>query len=379
MANITKRQTTQGTRYDVSWRLPDGTKRKRTFRIKGDAESYVKKLGGEELAGLVVDPNAGEARFESYAEWWLSTRLVKGRSLSPTTLQGYRALLRRNLNPTLGALALRRITPDTVRAWHSDLVSTAGHDQAAKSYRLLRAIMNTAVDDMRIGRNPCRIRGAGIERAVERPIIDAATILQIADVIIPRLRALVVLGGFGGLRTGEMLALTRSDVDLMHRTVRVRASVSEVTGAGRVVGAPKTDAGYRTVTLPRVAVEALDAHLAEYAQSGPDGVIFTARRGGPLRRAELSQEWRAAVAKVPGAPAGLHVHDLRHAGATMMARMPGVTTKELMSRIGHVSPRAALIYQHATAERDRAVADFLDAQIAASGPEPVAQVVELRQ
>jgi hypothetical protein len=43
--------------------------------------------------------------------------------------------------------------------------------------------------------------------------------------------------------------------------------------------------------------------------------------------------------------------------------MPGVTTKELMARIGHASPRAALRYQHATAERDRAIATFLDEQI----------------
>jgi hypothetical protein len=50
----------------------------------------------------------------------------------------------------------------------------------------------------------------------------------------------------------------------------------------------------------------------------------------------------------------------------MIARMPGVTTKELMSRIGHSSPRAALIYQHATAERDQAIADYLDEQVAAA-------------
>ena len=59
------------------------------------------------------------------------------------------------------------------------------------------------------------------------------------------------------------------------------------------------------------------------------------------------------------------MHDLRHHASTSMARIPGVTTKELMARIGHASPRAALIYQHATEERDRAVADVLEAQIGA--------------
>jgi hypothetical protein len=51
----------------------------------------------------------------------------------------------------------------------------------------------------------------------------------------------------------------------------------------------------------------------------------------------------------------------------MIARMPRVTTKELMSRIGHSSPRTALIYQHATAERDEAIADYLDEQVARPG------------
>jgi integrase len=74
---------------------------------------------------------------------------------------------------------------------------------------------------------------------------------------------------------------------------------------------------------------------------------------------------RAGACQASGAPVGLRLHDLRHHAATLTARMPGVTTKELMARIGHASPRAALRYQHATAERDRAIAAFLDDQIKA--------------
>ncbi len=330
------------------------------------AHNLVKKLGGDEIAGLVIDPSAGEVRFEAYAQRWIETRLVKGRPLSPSTRHGYRALLRRNMIGPLGAMALRKITPEVVRVWHSNLVESAGPDQAAKSYRVLRAILNTAVEDMRIGRNPCRIRGAGIEQAVERPIVDSAVILELAEAINPRLRALVLLAGFGGLRSGEMLALTRTDLDLLHDKVTVRASAAEITGAGRVVGDPKSEAGYRSVGLPRLVVDALDNHLASYSQPGPAGHVFTGPSGGPVRRADLWKEWRRAVAKVADAPGELHIHDLRHAAATMMAQMPGVTTKELMAPIGHSSPRAALIYQHATEERDRAITEYLDGRIAAS-------------
>ena len=91
-----------------------------------------------------------------------------------------------------------------VRDWYSKLTVTAGADQAAKSYRLLRAILNTAVDDELIARNPCRIRGGGAEHADERPMIDAELVFRLAHAITPGLRALVIVAGFAGLRTGEL-------------------------------------------------------------------------------------------------------------------------------------------------------------------------------
>jgi hypothetical protein len=52
---------------------------------------------------------------------------------------------------------------------------------------------------------------------------------------------------------------------------------------------------------------------------------------------------------------GLRFHDLRHTGNTLAAST-GASTTELMSRTGHASARAALIYQHATQDRDAAIA-----------------------
>ena len=94
---------------------------------------------------------------------------------------------------------------------------------------------------------------------------------------------------------------------------------------------------------------------------------MTDPRGGPARRSRVSLAWAEAKAAV-GVDPDMHPHDLRHHAATLMAQMPGITTKELMARIGHSSPRAALIYQHATAERDRQVAAFLEAHIDATTP-----------
>jgi integrase len=89
--------------------------------------------------------------------------------------------------------------------------------------------------------------------------------------------------------------------------------------------------------------------------------VFVGERGGPLRRGTFhrSTAWTATVVKA-GLPSGFHFHDLRHTG-NHLAAAAGASARELMHRMGHGSMRAALIYQHITSERDRVLADRLDA------------------
>jgi Phage integrase family len=84
----------------------------------------------------------------------------------------------------------------------------------------------------------------------------------------------------------------------------------------------------------------------------------------PDRRQNFRPIWVKACADA-GIP-GVHFHDLRHTGSTAAA-ITGATIKELMARLGHSSPRAAMIYQHATRDRDKAIADALG-QLADKAP-----------
>jgi hypothetical protein len=127
--------------------------------------------------------------------------------------------------------------------------------------------------------------------------------------------------------------------------------------------APKTEAGVRTVALPGVLLDELPAHLAEYSDGQPDGRVFTGGKGRPLRNGNFKRavSWPESITAA-GLPEGFHFHDLRHTGNNLAAAS-GASTRELMHRMGHASMRAALIYQHATSERDQEIAASLSRRI----------------
>jgi integrase len=168
---------------------------------------------------------------------------------------------------------------------------------------------------------------------------------------------------YTALRLGELAALTRRNIDLDKATVTVVASASELSDGTRIVGEPKSWAGRRTVSIPAAILPALEQHLATYSEPGPDGVVFVGPKGGPLRRGNFNHSWKmlTRAAELDG----LRFHDLRHTGNTLAA-MTGASTKELMSRMGHSSTRAALGYQHATEERERLIAIRLNDMINAA-------------
>ena len=116
---------------------------------------------------------------------------------------------------------------------------------------------------------------------------------------------------------------------------------------------PKSRAGRRVVSFPREIGPELRWHLERSVEPGGDSLVFVGPKGGRLRRSNFNIIW--VRARDATGLSGLHLHDLRHTGSTMAAST-GASLRELMERLGHSSPRAALIYQHATRDRDEAIA-----------------------
>lgn len=345
-------------RYQATYRDHDGIRRAagETFRTKRDAERWLSVVEAELLRGEWLNPDDQRVALAGFGIRWICERP----GLRPRTTDLYAWLFGKHIVATLGNVAIGDIDPARVRRWRAGLL-TAGVSatMAAKAYRLLRAILMTAVDDGLIARNPCRIRGAGSEPTPERPVLSLQQVFDLAATVPQRYRVLVLVATFGSLRWGEVTAIRRCDVDPATGVIQVRAAFAERSTGELVRGLPKSRAGLRSVTLPRPVAVILAEHLTSQGDKTPDALIFTGDKGAALRRSNFNRQakWPDSVAAI-GAP-GLHLHDLRHTG-NHFAAMSGASLRDLMSRMGHDSMRAALIYQHATQSADRKIADAME-------------------
>ena len=347
-------------RWQASYQTADGVRRtaKSTFATKTDADRWLSSIETDLLRGTWVDAEAGKVSLGVFAGEWLATNPAIG----PRWRETCERNLRIHLEP-LQSLAVRDLSPTVVRHRYAQAMDgPGGRTSIAQSYRLLRAVLNTAVADGAIARNPCQIRGAGVDRAAERPVATVAEIQALVDAIGPRYRAAVVLAAWCGLRRGEILGLTRADLDVEAGLVTVRRTRTELLSTpDRFDGPPKTDAGYRTVAIPPHVIPLVREHVNCYAGTER---VFVGRSGEAMRGDAIRLAFDRARREV--GLDHLRFHDLRHTGQTLAAEA-GASLADLMRRLGHSSMVAAKRYLHATDSRDRQIAEALSELAATSG------------
>lgn len=327
-----------------------------TFATKVEADRWLASVVTDKAQGRWVDPRAGRVVLRAFAEEWMQGKAA----LAPKTVELYEYLLARLILPPLGDVEVGDLTPARVRAWRAGLLRAGrpGPSTVAKAYRLLSAMMATAVIDDVVSRSPCLEKGAGVERAPEMRVATPEEVAAIAAAIAPCYRALVLTAAYAGLRWGELAGLRQKNLDLLHRRLTVAEQVIELRGGELLVREPKSAAGRRVVHLPGGLVTELRHHVAQHVRPDPEGLVFTTPRGGPLRQNNFrSRDWYPAVAAA--GVERLRFHDLRHVAGTL-ATVSGATIREVQARLGHASPAAAYRYQHVLESRDAEIADRLD-------------------
>lgn len=333
-----------------------------TFDAKVDAEAWLADERRLIASGTWAPPKArttvtksGATTLGDYAESWL-----RRRELKPTTRTHYRAMLDDFILPRFGTHQISSITPLEIADWHHDLATLTGPTYRAHTYALMRTICRSAVADDVISASPCRVPGAGRSKRVHQtepatlPQLEAAT-----AAMPPRLHLAVLLAAWCALRSGEIRELRRKDIDLKNGFIRVRRGVT-VVGGEKIIGTPKSEAGIRDVAIPPHLVPLVRAHINEHAQWGRDGLLFPSSDGTPMPSSSLAWHWEKARTAA-GRP-DLRFHDLRHTGA-VLAAATGATLAELMARLGHSTPAAAMRYQHAARGRDAEIAARLSEMV----------------
>lgn len=330
-----------------------------TFATKADARTWLSSVETDLRRGEHFEPTRANVRFGEYASAWLADRPVR-----PRTREVYASQLAHIL-PMYESAYLVEITPYDVRRWHGKLSQSGlSPNTVAKVYRLFRTIMATAVEDGLVRTNPIAIKGAATERIAERPLLDWSDVERLAAAIEPRFRAMVWTAAVAGLRFGELTALDRRRVDLSSGSIRVDRALTSIKGVGPTFGPPKSNAAYRTVTVPPTITALLAEHMDQFVDPGEDAVLFTSTKGSLLLNRYFSPYWRKAK-RDAGLDESVRFHDLRHLAGTAAASAGG-SLREVMARMGHQSSNAALRYLKAAETRDREIADAIGAKLAAS-------------
>lgn len=339
----------------------------RTFPTKKDAAEWLSTVHSDIIRGIIGKPTKKIPTLAYYGNEWIENHP----RLKPNSLSQYRRTFAELIAPSLGTLKLTDLDTMTVRKWHADLgrklqaskrtqaLGSTGASRQASAYRLLRAILNTAIEDEFIEVNPCRIRGANVppKQREEEQVLSPQQITELANLVEARYRAMVLVSAYGTLRHAELIGLQRRDIDLSEGTVTVRWNLNRVDGAW-VRAKPKSKAGERTVYLPPTVVQALRDHLAKFVEASETASVFTTRTVKPVSRYGFGLMLKRAGKKI-GRP-DVFPHLLRHSALTLTAQV-GATSKELMARGGHTTMKVALIYQHTVVEREREIAAKLDA------------------
>lgn len=356
MAEKKRRGSGQATkRKDGRWQASYVTNSGKRLYFYGDtqAEANKKKRQAEmedERGMLATGP---DMLLNTYLENWLET-VKKPPIVRLSTYDKYRWYIQKYINPALGHIRLRLLSPQHVQSFYSQKLEEGLSPGTVRNLHVvLHSAMENAVKWNLVSRNVVGLvtrPSKGDHEAHVLTIEQARTLIETAKQ--HKVWALLVVALATGMRRGELLALRWDDIDFQQERVFVRRAVSKLNGRGYVEHEPKTKKGRRTIVLPSSVVDVLReqrGYVEELRGRAGDnwldlGLVFPNTRGNFI---ELAKLWHMLdkVVKQAGLP-HMRFHDLRHSAATIMLAM-GIHPKVVQEILGHSSISVTMdLYSH---------------------------------
>jgi integrase len=251
--------------------------------------------------------------------------------------------------PYFGKQKIDKITPANIRQWQNEIISQGYSETYLKTINnQLSAILNYAVKYYGLRENPCHKSGSmGKKHAKEMLFWTRTEYGQFIKATEYKAQAHAAFQTlyWCGLREGELLALTREDIDFEEKTISVNKSYQRISGQD-IVTEPKTPKSNRIVAIPNFLCVELGDYLDRLYDKNPTARIFPVTKH--FLKHEVDKGCKAS---------GIHrirVHDLRHSHASLLIEL-GFSPLLIAERLGHENIETTLntyahLYPHKQAE-----------------------------
>lgn len=343
------------------------TKRTRVYgKTAREVTTKLKEIRKRLDEGL--PPTDAKATVETFTKTWIDTTLANS-DRKPSTKSTMKTLANKHLvGTTLGAVQLDQLRPQRVERWLVDLRDANLSDATRqKLYNLLKSILDTAVRDRLLGRNPVE--------AVDRPKVERKEAAFLTEAEIAKFKAAAKDTRHGplfdvmlatGIRPGEALALRWDDVDLEANILRIDGTLARINGE-LVESKPKTMKSERRLHIAKGSAAVLKARrkaqVEERLHAGSQwtetGYVFTTELGHPLDPRNALRAVKV-TAKAAQLPTSIGLHTLRHSALSLMLKN-GVPLTTVSEVAGHSSATiTAMVYAHVSPDAKKSALDVLD-------------------
>jgi integrase len=353
MANVQKYRSPAGeVRYRVKWRWADNSNGSKSFKTKAQAVQFRRRVESQGWENIYPEDVATPKGMPTLRDWW--PEFLKAKARRPATVSDQSSTWRCHIEPRFGSIRLDRIKEADVVAWRDEMRRDEAPSTALRASRLLKAMLNHAVETDLLPTTPFRrVRiGSAPTRAdvpLPEPDMLAAAIAALPD----NVRPAVVLGVATGLRASELCGLRVEDVDFLRGVIHVRRQLLLTAGGGVDDNAPtKTPSSVRDVAVDQGIIDMLAAHLIGRDVS-PASPLFLTKAGTPLHRKRLSEAWFNA--RTTAGLGKVNFHDLRAYAITELIDS-GATLKSVSKLAGHTKvTMTSDIYRRARESDDAAI------------------------
>lgn len=322
--------------------LPDGKRKRKRSKRQSVVREWLDKERKAVSGGVWV--SSEKAKYGEFLDRYLDEVAVH--TLRPTTLASYTHHINDQIRPVLGDMRITSIRPDYLQRLYSNLLKS-GLSKTTVRYvhSILRKTLSVALKWGLVVRNvadsvtppkpdPFEIKPLSVD--------EVKRLLKVLEN--DRLYAYYVLICTTGIRRGEALGLQKKNLLLDEGVLLVRNSLSQVQGAGLVLGEPKSKASRRDLALPQFAIDALKKHLAEHPNTS--SYVFATGNNTPFLPRNIVRHFKSKLVEAE-LPAETRLHDLRHSVISWLLASGGISVKDAQGLAGHSQASTTLnIYGH---------------------------------